>query len=31
MSEKAKERNLHIDYSCSDENKYLRQKDGKKL
>lgn len=31
MSEKAKERNLHIDYSCSDENKYLVQKDLKKL
>ncbi|MEI4804541.1 plasmid recombination protein [Bacillus sp. FJAT-51639] len=31
MSEKEKERNSHIDYSKSDENKYLVQKDLKKL
>ncbi|OOG89837.1 hypothetical protein BTH41_04686 [Bacillus mycoides] len=31
MSEKEKERNSHIDYSRSDENKYLVQKDLKKL
>ncbi|MEG7829830.1 plasmid recombination protein [Bacillus paranthracis] len=31
MSEKEKEQNSHIDYSRSDENKYLVQKDLKKL
>ncbi len=31
MSEKEKERNSHIDYSKSDENKYLVQKDLKEL
>ena len=31
MSEKEKERNSHIDYSRSDENKYLVQKDLKEL
>ena len=31
MSEKEKERNSHIDYSKSDDNKYLVQKDLKKL
>jgi len=31
MSEKEKEQNSHIDYSTSDENKYLVQKDLKKL
>ncbi|WP_237566095.1 plasmid recombination protein, partial [Ornithinimicrobium cerasi] len=31
MSEKEKERNSHIDYSKSDDNKYLVQKDLKEL
>ncbi|MGH0951485.1 plasmid recombination protein, partial [Bacillus mycoides] len=31
MNEKEKERNLHINYSKSDENKYLVQKDVKEL
>ncbi|MCY0078364.1 plasmid recombination protein, partial [Bacillus thuringiensis] len=31
MNEKEKKRNLHIDYSKSDENKYLVQKDIKEL
>ncbi|MGR6012329.1 plasmid recombination protein [Bacillus paranthracis] len=31
MSEKEKEQNSHIDYSRSDENKYLVQKDLKEL
>ncbi|KST88501.1 hypothetical protein LKF67_2255 [Lactococcus lactis subsp. lactis] len=31
MSEKEKERNSHINFSCSDENKYLVQKNLKEL